>query len=234
MTAHPPVHDHTRPGRGAQRFGAALLALTGLFTLGLVTNHPTLGARHDVQAVAVGIQALARVDRLVHGLLMLVLCLQAIGFYIFSARLGWRSPAVGAGFTAFAAGVVVMTIPATLDGFVTPDLAAACLKLSMGCSGADAGALRLVAVMIQDFTKLALTLMSAAALGWGLALVPRGGWLSRIAGVVGLVCAVLPAWVLLTSEVYLRPGNLAEIIAAQVVWTLAAAAVLLLGGGAKS
>jgi hypothetical protein len=227
MTAQPPVHDHTRPGRGAQRFGAALLALTGLFTLALVMNHPTLGARHDIQAVAVGIQALARADRLVHGLLMLVLCLQAIGFYIFSARLGWRSPAVGAGFVAFAAGVVVMTIPATLDGFVTPDLAIACLKLPAGCAAPDAGAFRLVAVMIQDFTKLALILMSAAALGWGLALVFRRGWLNLLAGLIGVACAAVPAWVLLTSQVTLRPDNLAQVIAAQVVWSLVAAGVLL-------
>ncbi len=227
MTAQTPTHAPSTPVRGAQWFGAALLALTGLFTLALVMNHPTLGARHDVQTVAIGIQALARVDRLVHGLLMAVLCLQAAGFYIFSARLGWRSPAVAAGFMAFAAGTVVMTIPTTLDGFVTPDLAAACLKLSMGCSGADAGAFRLVAVMIQDFTKLALILMSAAALGWGLALVFRRGWVNRLAGLIGLACAAVPAWVLLTSQVTLRPDNLAQVIAAQVVWSLVAAGVLL-------
>jgi len=226
MTAQPPTHDPASPGQGAGRFGAALLALTGLLTLALVMNHPVLEGRHDIQSVAVGIQALATADRLVDGLLMAVLGLQAVGSWIFSARLGWRGPAVAAGFLAFAAGAVVMTIPATLDGFVTPDLADACLKLSVGCGGADAGALRLVAVMIQDFTKLALILMAAAAASWGVALLFRPGWLNRMAGIAGLACAAVPAWVLLSSAVYLRPSNLAAIIAAQVVWSLVAAAVL--------
>ena len=227
MTAQTLSPDHEGPGRGARRFGAALLALTGLFTLALVLNHPVLAGRHDVKAVAAGIQALAAADRMVHGLLMVVLGLQAVGFFILSARLGWRSPAVGAGFTAFVAGAVVMTIPATLDGFVTPDLAGACLKLPMGCSATDAGAFRLVAVMIQDFTKLALILMSVAAAGWGLALVFRRGWLNRLAGAAALACGIIPAWVLLTSAINLRPANLAQIVAAQVVWSLVAAAVLL-------
>ena len=227
MTAQPHISAPAGPGRAARYFGAVLLALTGLFTLALVLNHPVLAGRHDVKAVAVGIQALARVDRLVHGLLMVVLGLQAVGFCIFSARLGWRSPAAAAGFLAFAAGAVVMTIPATLDGFVTPDLAEACLKLPLGCGAPDAGAFRLVAVMIQDFTKLALILMAAAAAAWGLALLARPGWLSRVAGLIGLACAAAPTWVLLTSAILLQPGNLAQIMGAQVVWSLAAAAVLL-------
>ena len=67
MTAQPHISAPAGPGRAARYFGAVLLALTGLFTLALVLNHPVLAGRHDVKAVAVGIQALARVDRLVHG-----------------------------------------------------------------------------------------------------------------------------------------------------------------------
>jgi len=233
MTAQTPTQDPS-PSRGARRFAGMLLVATGLLSLGLVMNHPSLGAHQGVQAAAVGIQAVARADRIVHGSLMAVFGLQALGFYIFSARLGFGRPAVPLGFLAFAAGAVVMIIPTTLDGFVTPDGAAACLKVAGGCAATDAGAFRLVAAMIQDFTKVALILLSVGTAGWGLALVSRGGWLSRLAGVVGLVCAVLPAWVLMTSEVYLRPGNLAEIIAAQVVWAVAAGALMLGGGRAHA
>jgi hypothetical protein len=224
-----PSDDRIGPSKTTERVGGAILALTGVLMLGLILNHPTVAGHQAVQALAVSIGRVAAVDRLVHGMLMAIIGLQAVGFYVFAARLGLRGPAVAAGLMAFTAGAVVMVIPATLDGFVIPDVASACLKLAGGCGAADVGALRLISAMIQDFTKVALILMSAASAAWGAALAVRRGWLTRIAGVVGLACAVVPAWVLLTAVVNLRPGNLAQIIAAQVVWALVAAGVLLFG-----
>jgi hypothetical protein len=55
--------------------------------------------------------------------------------------------------------------------------------------------------------------------------------LTRGVGVVGLICAALPASVLFFSAVYLRPGNLAEIIAAEVIWTLVAAGLMIFPDG---
>ena len=88
-----------------------------------------------------------------------------LGFHLFSARLGWERPPVAAAFMAYVAGVVFMVIAATLDGFVTPDLVAgACPPSSMTCANSD-GVFHLVSVLIQDFSKLGLVVMSVATAG---------------------------------------------------------------------
>ncbi len=228
------VNDKTMDRR-RERFGGVLLALTGLLTLVLVMHHPVLRAHHGIGEMATGIRALAAMDRIVHGALMFILGVQALGFYIFSARIGFRHPAVVAGFIAFAVGVVVMIVPTTLDGFVTPDVAQACLATPGGCTAADASVFRLVAAMIQDFTKVALLATALGAGCWSLALLLRRGLANRLAGSAGLLCAGIPASILLFSDLHLRPDNLAQIIAAQAVWCLIAAGLLIVGGaGAKA
>ena len=209
---------------------AGLLAVPAILTLVLILHHPVLRGGHDIASVAAGIGSLAVMDRLVHGGLIVVLGLQTLGFTLFSAHLGWARPAVVAGFMAYAAGVLLMIVPATLDGFVTPDLAAACLTAAHGCGATDEGVFRLIAVMIQDFTKLALVVMAAGIAGWSVALLTGSSARSRIGGIAGLACAAVPVVILLSSSVTLQPGNLAGIIASQTVWSLLAATLMVTGG----
>lgn len=205
---------------------AGLLAVPAVLTLVLVMHHPVLRDGHDVASVVNGIGSLATMDRLVHGGLIVVLGIQTLGFYLFSAWLGWERPAVAAGFIGYAAGVLLMIVPATLDGFVTPDLAATCLTAPHGCGATDASVFRLVAIMIQDFTKLALVVMAAGITGWSVALLGGKTLPVRVGGIAGLVCAAVPVVILLSSSVTLKPGNLAGMIASQTVWSLLAAALL--------
>jgi hypothetical protein len=212
------------------RLGGALLAVTALLSLAFVMHHPVVQAHNDIAAVAADVRSVARVDRIVHGGLMAIYGVQALGFYLFSRWLGFGRPAVAAGFLAFAAGVVVMIIPATLDGFVTPDIMEACLNAPGGCAAADASMSRLVAIMIQDFTKIALVAVSLGGACWSLALLLGKGVSNRIGGAVGFIFAGVPTFQLLFSAVYLQPGNLAGIILAQVLWSLTAASLMFLGG----
>jgi hypothetical protein len=214
-------------GRHGLRFGGALLAVTALLTLILIMHHPVLPHHQTMAETAEGIGASAKMDRIIHGGLMATLGVQVLGFYIFSCRMGVRNPIIAAGFLAFLAGVLVMIIPATLDGFVTPDLTEACLRVQGGCTVTDASVLRFVALAIQDFTKVALVAISLGTACWSMALLTRKGLPSRSAGLIGLICAVIPAAVLLLSPVYLRPGNLAWIIAAQVIWSLVVAGLMI-------
>ncbi len=221
------------PGQNQSRqvdvMAAALLAIPAVLTLVLILHHPVLHGKHDVASVAAGIQAHALMDRLVHGGLITVLGIQTLGFYLFSAKLGWRRPAVAGGLIAYTAGVLLMIIPSTLDGFVTPDLASNCLAAAHGCGTLEEGSFRLVAVMIQDFTKLALVVMSTGVLSWSVALLASRDAPKRIAGVVGIICACMPVAILLHSDIYLQAGNLPGMIASQLVWSLLAAA-LIIGG----
>jgi hypothetical protein len=208
---------------------AGLLAVPAILTVVLILHHPVLRGGHDVASVVNGIGSLASMDRLVHGGLIMVLGIQTLGFTLFSTHLGWGRPAVVAGFMGYAAGVLLMILPATLDGFVTPDLAAACLTAPHGCGATDAGVFRLIAIMIQDFTKLALVVMAAGIAAWSVALLTGTNALIRIGGIAGLVCAVVPVVILLSSSVTLQPGNLAGMIASQTVWSLLAAALMIAG-----
>lgn len=230
-SSYPP--SASSPAR-PDRLAAALLAGAALLTLVLVLHHPVLHGRRGAADVAAGVTAIAPATRLVHGGLLVLLAAQALGFSRFCARLGWGRLTVAGGFLAYAAGALLMTIPALLDGFVTPDLAAACLRAAQGCGAADGAAFRLVAVLIQDFTKAGLVAMAGATGAWALALVTGASGegvgsreeIDRAAGIAGLLCAAAPVAVLFASDVYLRPGTLAGLLGAQVLWCLLAAAVM--------
>lgn len=221
----------TRPdehGRSGDRLAATLLAVPSLLTLVLVSHHPVLGA-HPAGGIAAGMAALAGMDKFTHGGLIATLGLQVLGFYLFSARLGWERPTVAAAFMAYAAGVVFMVIAATLDGFVTPDLVAGtCPPGSMTCANSNS-VFHLVSVMIQDFSKLALVIMSVATACWAAALFAEKDAVDRGAAIIGIVCAIVPVAILLITGVRLRPGNLVGMVIAQVAWNLLAAMLMMRG-----
>jgi hypothetical protein len=127
---------------------------------------------------------------------------------------------------AYAMGTVIMIIPTTLDGFITPDLSNAC-ALSAECGVLPVAVIDLIAVAIQDFTKIALVALSLATLFWAVALVRLPDLISRAAGIAGLACGLVPLAVFGVFSIYLQPGNLAMVILAPLVWTLIAGGLLL-------
>ena len=248
---HVTGHESESPQPDAT--AAVLLAGPALLLLVLVLHHPVLPSGPTVgraaEGVAAGIVHLGPALASVHGAMLVLLAAQTLGYARFSARLGWGRLPVAAGFLAYAAGAGLAAVPALLDGFVTPVLAAACLRAAAAaagavagareCSAADGASLRLVAVVIQVFTKAGLLLLCAAAGAWGVALLRGAGDLPgapaahrtsrarrRAVGLLGIACAAVPAAVLVAAEVWLRPGNLAALLAAQSVWACAAATLL--------
>lgn len=225
---------------------ATLLVGPALLTLVLVLHHPVLppappGGR-TVAETAADIVHLGPALGIVHGALLALLAAQTLGLQRFSARLGWGRLTVAAGFLAYVAGVLLLAIPALLDGFVTPAVAAACVRAAREavreCGPADGATLRLVAVMIQVFTKAGLLLLSAAAGAWAVALLGGAGDVGgfgpaarrRAVGALGIVCAVAPALVLVGTALWLRPGTLAALLAAQSVWACAVGALMARAG----
>jgi hypothetical protein len=212
--------------KAAESFAARLLMAAAVLSLVAVLHHPVLPPVHGAAETVQAIRSLAGMDRLVHGALIVLFALQTVGFYYFSAGLGFRRPVVMAGFVAYAAGALTMIIPATLDGFVTPDLVEEC-AIAARCGDGQGALITLIAVAIQDFTKIALAATSIAILCWGAALIGGAGRVQRVAGLVGLACALAPLTAFAVSRILLVPGNLAVIVAAQLVWNLAAATAML-------
>ncbi|GJG89422.1 hypothetical protein tb265_46030 [Gemmatimonadetes bacterium T265] len=242
-----PFESHRPDPHRSDATAAVLLAGPALLLLVLVLHHPVLpsgpaGGR-PTEGVAAGIVRLGPALGVVHGALLALLAVQTLGYARFSARLGWHRLSVTAGFLAYVAGAGLAAVPALLDGFVTPALAAACLRAAGAgaheCGASDGASLRLVAVVIQVFTKAGLLLLCAAAGAWGVALLRGAGDVlgahaaerssstrRRAVGLLGLACAAVPAAVLAGADVWLRPGNLAALLAAQSVWACAAATLL--------
>jgi hypothetical protein len=207
-----------------QHFAAACIALGAILALVMVLHHPTLdrSAVHDAADAARGIERLAPLDRLVHGMLMLLYWLQTAGFYYFARRLGFQRPAVLAGFMAYVAGALLLTIPATLDGFVTPDLPRLCG--ADGCVGAQLPGIAVISIAIQDFTKVALVATAVATLSWAAALiVPRRGVSSLLLGILGLAGGGIPIGLIVFGGIVLTPATLGVLVMSQLVWNLGVA-----------
>jgi hypothetical protein len=216
------------PDGPPQRFAAAAIALGAVLAVAVVAHHPALhrAVGGPAAETAAALQALAPANRLVHGGLMAVLGLQMVGFAYFSARLGFRRPAVLAGLVAFAAAAVVMIIPMTLDGFVVADFSVRCAAAAQACGAAETAILGLLGIVIQDLTKVGLAATSVAVLCWSIALLGGKAWAARAVGGLGLVCGLGPLAVLLASRLVLTPHSLAAILLASSLWGLAVAALM--------
>jgi len=202
------------------------LTLSAIVSLIAILHHPTLSGVHSGEETVRAVHALAGMDKLVHGTLMLIFSVQTVGFFHFSARLGFHRAGVVAGLMAYALGTVALFIPTTLDGFITPDLMDACAA-SPNCGVMPVALIQLVAIAIQDFTKISLVAISLATLCWSACLVGLPGWINRAAGGIGLICGLVPLAVFGLFSVYLQPNNLAEIMLAPLIWTLTAGALML-------
>lgn len=220
------IPANSLPPRSIDMVAGIALVLSAILSLIAILHHPTLENVQGAEEAARAIHSLAGMDKLVHGALMVIFSVQAIGFYYFSARLGFDRPAVLVGFMAYAFGVIILFIPTTLDGFVTPDLTDACAA-SPHCGTLPSGVIGLIAIAIQDFTKISLVAMSLATLSWSVALVRFPGWMNRAAGCISFACGIAPLAVFGFFSVYLRPDNLAAIILAPLIWTLTAGALML-------
>lgn len=210
------------PTWSSSRFAGAVLALTAFLTLVAVLHHPVLHGPRNMNFIEIarGLQAVALMDRVIHGSLIAILSLQLVSLYVFSTGLGLRRPIIAAGLMAYAAGVVLMVIPSMLDGFVTPDLATACLARLYGCNATDVSVFTLVSLMIQNLTKVALVAMAVGIFCWSIALLLGRDRIDRASGLIGMPLAAAPVIIFMSSNIHLGPENLAGIIASQVAWNL--------------
>jgi hypothetical protein len=202
--------------------GSALIAAT-ILALALILHHPVVHAR-STAAVLEGVKAQADVDRLVHGGLITLEVVMAVGLIRLSARLGLQRLSVMTGAFVFTLGTVVMTVPALLDGFVSPDLARLCSPAQSFCHDSVSGVVALISLMIQDFTRCALIAQAAAIFFWSLALVTDRG-AARLVGLLGLLAAAagLAANALVG---WLTPRTLIESLLLPLAWFAAAGALL--------
>ena len=203
------------------------IGLATILAIAFVTHHPT-AAGHDPAEILNDIAQKASADRLVHGALIGIMGAFLFGFSGFAAWLGLDGPLVRLGLIAYAAGCGSTVAAALIDGFIVPDIAALSVAPHHGDVNVAFDFLRIASSAIQYLTKLGLVLMSAGILSWSAALLPAAD-LRRWIGLLGLFAGGIPALLILAAGTVMNAHSLIAVLAAQGVWNLAVAVLLLNG-----
>jgi hypothetical protein len=204
--------------------GITLLALFALL------HHPTGYGRAPADILA-SIRSQARIDQIVHGVLALIYSLLTASMWLFASRLGLRRFPAAFGLTAFSGALVLLVLAVMTDGFVIPAVASQCLPRSSPACVSDALILlRMSALQIEFLTRFALVGIALAVVSWSAALLSTRA-IPRLAGLIGLASAGGQVIGLLLASPILTPHNLLPIMAAQAVWYLLAAALMILRCG---
>ena len=210
-----------------ERTAAVLIFIPALLSFVMVLHHPVLrlGDTQGSAALATGIGRIASETRIFHGLILVLVAVQALGLYRFAERLGLSRLWVRAGILFYGLSTVLMFVPGTIDGLVTPLLGSRCFGDAPQCANSLAGSLTFAWAAIQAFTTIALALQALGLLSWSVALALSSGW-QRWAGICGGLLAIAPLAMLGTLDRAIDPLVLAEIIIFEAIWAMAAAIML--------
>ncbi|MRW90508.1 hypothetical protein GJ699_10970 [Duganella sp. FT80W] len=190
-----------------QHIAAYTIAATALIVLVALFHHPVAGTQGDAALLPAQIAQLAHKDRLVHGVLIVMLAM-------LTRALRSLQPASATGLAAHALGSVLLGVAMLFDGFIVPNVAGIPDSLPM---------LQAMGLAIQVFSKAGLLAHCAAMLGWAYASRRSAAWFAC----VGMLASSLPAAALLFSDLRLTPHSLMAIFTIQAVWYLSAAWLLL-------
>jgi hypothetical protein len=214
-------------GQGYERiYGGLLVGTAALMVFGMM-HHPTVSAG-DSRSL---IEALARQERAIaglHGALLLLLWVQAVGFYGLTRLLGARRPFAAAGFILFAASAVAMTNAAVLNGLAAPAFAASLADAPEAEMAAAGAILRMNWSLNQAWDLVGALGWSAAVLCWSAALLREAG-AARWLGIAGLAGGSALAAALAAGAVRFDAQGFGATVAALCAFT-AAAGVLMIAG----
>jgi hypothetical protein len=209
------------------RCAALLIAIPALLSIVIVQHHPVLHTAHTGQAADIvdGIGRMSTLNATVHAAILLTMAVQTIGLTAFAERLGLRRLTVRAGLLFYGAATVLLVIPATFDGFVTPLLPQRCSAVPDICFTTLTGSLMLESAIIQAFTKVALASQAIGWSCWSARLATERGWV-RWLGLAGIIVAAIPLGLIVFASTAIDPWRLTEILLGEIGWPLGAAALL--------
>ena len=196
-----------------------ILTVTTLLALVLVAHHP-VAAMHDKAQGLQNLIAIGPVDRWVHGALIAIVLMWAVGFSGFAWRLGIEHPAVMAGWLGYVTGCVFVMLAGLIDGFILPDLAVRLIDPAAHPYAYDLVAL--CGIAVQALTKVGLVLMAVGIIMWGHALMHHRG-LARLIALMAMLTGGVSAAFILTSPARIDVHTLFWFLVGQVVWNLSIA-----------
>jgi len=178
-------------------FGLCGAAATTVLAM---SHHPT------------GLHGISGDGDVVHGTMIALLAVTAVGLFYFAQRRGPDKLWILAGMVAYAISLGAHIGAGTLNGFVAPALAAR----GSGTVGHDA--FLLVWETNQSLARIGVYATGAAFTMWSFDFLRRAGTMNRLTGVVGLLCGLLPALLLFTDVVNMNVRGAFAIYAVHAVW----------------
>ena len=225
-----PSHSDTAAQARSWDIAAAtgIAILIGLMLV-MVMHHPIAGQADAAELVG-SIARQAAPNQMVHGTLAAAIIVMTSLMLGFAARLGLSRPHVLLGAVSSALALVLICLSVLLDGFVAPALATRCVAVGGNCASEAQAMLRFGGLQIEYMTRVGLLLLAAATALWAAELIRwKGG--ARLAGILGMLSAIVQPSILVGDAERLNPHNLGLVVAAQAIWYLSVAAIIMFRSG---
>lgn len=182
---------------GNDRIAGGILVVASLASVLMMAHHPSNA--HDY---AMG--------QFVHGAMITIVALTALGLVQFSRLLGLERLTVLAGLIAYGIALFSAIGAATIDGFVVTHLVAD------GVTDHDVFALAWEAN--QALARMGVVATGVAFLLWSIELLRRTGWMGRVLGALGIFAGAAPMLLLGTGTLTMHLHGAILIYGGQAAW----------------
>ena len=189
--------------------------------------HPTNHA-HDLAGAVTEMAEGAAFNRLVHGTLMATVGLILLGFLGFADQLGLHRIFVRAGLMAYCVGWLALLRAAVVNGFIVLGIIPTITTDPQALAENLRPLLALCSVTNKSLAQVGVICLSAAAILWSIGLLRRTN-LSRIPGVVGLLCGLIPAAALFAGRLPMDFHGFGGFTLLQGIWSATIAVQLIRG-----
>ncbi len=216
----------TAPPVPRDRMSALIIGGGSLLMAPVMAHHPTAHGE-TLSTVVDSLVSGAAFNGLVHGVLVAVIGMLAIGYAGFADGLAYPRLA-RAGRMAYFAGALALGTAGLINGFATPDLAAALAPRDAAALAAGRPVFDALWALNQAFAAAGVVAISVAILLWAITLVRQGG-LGRWVGAAGALASAACLVALIGGWLTLDVHGFGLFVLVQAVWGLAVAALMLWG-----
>ena len=201
---------------GLNRIAGFVLATSTLMMLIAISHHPVASRRRGLEALE-AIVGLGPTDRIVHGLLVLIIFAMIFSFTVYTlSRV--RLPLCVTAWVAFFAGNMSVIGAALVDGFFVPGFAESYLRSAPADAAPGLAILNAAAVGIQVLTRFGFLAISAAVLLWSIDLILDRGR-ARLIGLLGAIASVAVVATLFFGGT-INVHSLLVLVGLQALWYL--------------
>jgi hypothetical protein len=213
------------PAVGATRIAGWVLIAAPLLQIAAMAHHPSISSKDPAQVVT-QLAALAALAAQVHGVLIGLIYAVLLALTQFATARRLACAAVRCGLIAYAAGVIIMTPAALVDGFIVPRVALTVPGIAPAEPALIAQFAGFAMLFNQAFAKCGAVLMSAGIAAFSLDLA-RGAQPGRVLGLFGLASGLGCALAIGTGWLRLDVHGMSAVVVLQALWTIGAGALLL-------